>query len=506
MLPFASRSLLALIAVLAVPASASAATVVVNPGDDVQAKVDTAAAGDTVLFKAGAHTGTVATGTADLTLKGEPGAFLVNGSGATAPTIAFTGSASTVSDLTVISTVSDGVRFGTGAGQLLRSTVVTLAEAGVAASTTAGALDSARTLTVDSSILVGKTALAASFSAPSLLGSIAVVARHVTAIGALTADGSLSPASTLTFTVTDSLVRGAVGTGVTAETSRNSIAATAADAGSLFVRPGGFNYHLRADAPVVDKGQMTSGESATDVDGDPRVSGSASDYGADEFVNKAPTAALAAPGTAVRQNLPATFDASKSVDPEAAVGGGIARYHWDFGDGTTADTTTPTTTHAFAGKQAYSVTVTVTDKQGASAASSPVAVTVIDGTPPVVRIGQPGAKQRITLYSKKKKAKRLRVTLFGNATDDVGLGKVYLTLRPVATKGGKCRWFDGKRRLRSGDCTVPILLTAKLSGGSWRYALPLKAKLPRGPYQLAAIAVDASGLPGAAQTVSFRFR
>ncbi|MEO6496236.1 MAG: PKD domain-containing protein, partial [Solirubrobacteraceae bacterium] len=267
----------------------------------------------------------------------------------------------------------------------------------------------------------------------------------------------------------------------------------------------GLNVHLRADASVINKGQATEGESATDIDGDPR--GSVTDYGADEFVNRAPIAALTGPAGTVREGRAVTFDASKSFDPEAAIGGGVVAYHWEFGDGTSADTTTPTTAHTFSERKQFPVTVTVTDKQGlASAASSPVTVSVLDGTPPTVTIGQPAAKQRLNLYKRNKPRRRARVTLFGNAADDTALATVYLALRPVASEDGQCRWFNGKAKLVAAPCTQPTLLTATVTGGSWQYRLPLKARLPRGAYRLIAVAVDSSGLSGEPRTVRFRFR
>lgn len=488
------------LAVLALPASALG-QVVVNPGDDPNAKVDSANPGETVLFKAGAHTGVVSVEDADITLAGEPGAFLVGPADAADPTIAFSGAGGTVRDLTVLGISADGVRFAGGDNQLLRSTVATLkAESGVAAAITGG-VAGARSLTVDSSVLVGPTALRGATTAA--LDTTAVAARHVTAIGNLVANG---PVAAPAFTVTDSIVRG-TRTGVTVDPARNSVADTPADAAQLFVRPAGFNYHLRADAPVIDKGQMTSGESATDVDGEPRVAGSASDYGADEFVNRAPTALLDGPAGAVREGRAVTFDASKSTDPERNSGGGIVAYRWEFGDGTRAETTTPTIAHAFAERKQYSVTVTVTDKQGrSSAASSPVAVSVLDGKPPTVTIGQPGVKQRLNLYKRNKPRRRARVTFFGNAADDTALATVYLALRAVASKNGVCRWFDGKSKLVARPCAQPTLLTATLTNGAWRYRLGLKARLPRGPYQLLAVAVDSSGLGGQPQAVAFRFR
>lgn len=515
-------ALAALLAALALPCAAHAAnTITVNPGDDVQAKVDSAADGDTVHFKPGTYSATVTTAKNNLTFEGEGGVFLVNPATATTPTLTVTGTGVKLTDLTIVSSVADAVVVGAGTTLVQRAELVTLKSGAAALSTVGGLAAAARTITVDSSVLVGPKALSASYSTGAAAGaSITVAGRHVTAIGNLVADASQgSPlAGAITETFLDSVIRGqpaavdgAVGgtpdATITADPARNSVAASAGDAAALFVRPGAFNYHLRADASsLIDKGQTTTGESDKDIDGDPRVGGSASDYGADEFVNRAPTAALSGPSAKVRQNVAATFDASKSSDPESAVGGGIANYHWDFGDGSTADTTTPTTTHAFSARKSYDITVTVTDKQGASsAASSPVSIEVIDGTPPTVSISQPRVKQRINLY-KPKTRRRAAVTFFGKSTDDTLLSKVYLALRPLKLAGSQCRWFDGKSKLVTSGCGNPTPLSATLTGTSWRYRLPLKAKLPKGAYQLVAIAYDASGLPSAVKTVNFRFR
>ena len=57
----------------------------------------------------------------------------------------------------------------------------------------------------------------------------------------------------------------------------------------------------------------------------------------------------------------ALFDASASSDPD----GRIVRYEWDFDDGTTSMTTTPTTSHLYGRETAtYYVTLTVVDNDG----------------------------------------------------------------------------------------------------------------------------------------------
>ncbi len=76
-----------------------------------------------------------------------------------------------------------------------------------------------------------------------------------------------------------------------------------------------------------------------------------------------------------------TFDASASNDPD----GTIVSYLWEFGDGATSDQ--PLVDHAYASPGTYTVVVTVTDDDGASAqASGEIVVTGVANTPPVAAI------------------------------------------------------------------------------------------------------------------------
>jgi PKD repeat protein len=90
---------------------------------------------------------------------------------------------------------------------------------------------------------------------------------------------------------------------------------------------------------------------------------------------------------------PASFDASDST----IVYGTIANYHWDFGDGSSQDTASPTTTHPYATAGSYTVSLTETDWAGTSVSTSPPS-TVFTGQT-MTRRGGPEAQttRRVTI-------------------------------------------------------------------------------------------------------------
>ena len=59
---------------------------------------------------------------------------------------------------------------------------------------------------------------------------------------------------------------------------------------------------------------------------------------------------------------PTQFNAAGSADSD----GSVARYDWDFGDGTTLADGGPTPTHIYAAAGSYKVTLTLTDNEGCS--------------------------------------------------------------------------------------------------------------------------------------------
>lgn len=86
-------------------------------------------------------------------------------------------------------------------------------------------------------------------------------------------------------------------------------------------------------------------------------------YGGAMIPDQAPTAVLAAISSSEAMTV-VTFDASGS----SHASGTIANYAWAFGDGTTANTAGPTTTHRYPQDGSYTATVTLTDTLGTSTA------------------------------------------------------------------------------------------------------------------------------------------
>jgi hypothetical protein len=489
--------LITAVALLAAPAAATAATTyTVHPGESIAAALAKAVDGDTIHVTAGSYTEQPLTVAHAVTIEGEPGTVVSNASAdASQPLFTFTAGGATLSTITAASTAGPvvagqaadlklsgaliisaagagpGVRLtGSGTTSIVRSSVAALASGADAVqmeSTTAGD----KALSIDSSILSGG-ANAASLRATTsnsvltlTTGNITVHAVHATLAGAaaavatqVTSIGIGSPGA-IAVSADRSIVRGSTGSGVTVTNSDTSAA-------DIFVNAAAKNFHLRADAPVIDQaGPAVAGESELDVDGQPRVAGAASDLGADEFVNQAPVAKLATPAP-IRTPGAVTLDASGSSDPEAGYGGGITAYHFDFGDGAIADAVTPSAGHAYTKPGTYTATVTVTDAQGLSATSEPVQVQVADGIAPTARIISPRNGRKL------RRGGPIRFT--GSAADDTGIAGVGLTLRRIGTKKA-------------------TNIKVRVAQGIWSYKVPRQRKLRRGRYELKAFAVDTAG-------------
>ncbi|WP_370080751.1 PQQ-dependent sugar dehydrogenase [Streptacidiphilus sp. MAP12-16] len=87
-----------------------------------------------------------------------------------------------------------------------------------------------------------------------------------------------------------------------------------------------------------------------------------------------------------------TFDGSASGDPN----GRPLTYHWTFGDAATQQTTTPTTTHTYTTKGAFTPQLTVSNDSGGTSTAATGAVRT-DDAPPAVTVTSPGTSSRFTV-------------------------------------------------------------------------------------------------------------
>jgi hypothetical protein len=575
----------AALAALVAPAAAQAATYTVGAGggtcggsdttcESLVAAAGSAGSGDTVNVNPGVYDEAPTFTSAGVTITGSttaPGVIVTgtmtfSGSGSTpsvlqrvivapsapsSPAVGVTGSAGVaVRDTFLISAGGSGMAISSGAGnEITRSTVVSGAAAGAAVdvqSSTApvGLLLSSSILSGGASGIGLSVRTGVGTLLPGSAGAASVTARHVTIAGsanaiALNASAAVgllgAPAGSIDATVTDSIVHGAtprtINAGIplvaaanTATLSLTRTDQTTPDA-QLFVNAARRNFHLRADAPVIDKAQVTPGDSATDVDGQPRESGAASDLGADEFVNGTPTASLVVKTPTPRSSQVTTFDASASTDREGAAGGGITEYRWNFGDGTTATTTTPTVDHTYNAEGAVAVQLIVVDRQGGVSPPAVVGVKIADGRPPVVVITTPRANRTFGLTTtttkivtkggvktKVKTRKRARIGFGGTAKDPSGVSAVFISLQRLAKatttakksakssaakkKSTNCTWLDPRRGLVVRNCRKPILIKARVRGGKWAYILAKKIVLSAGSYRVSAYGTDGTGAFG----------
>jgi hypothetical protein len=389
-------------------------------------------------------------------------------------------------------------------------------------------------LTLESTLLTGGGSGLGVFTIADLLspaGNVEVIARHITAAGSTngivldsSATGTLGAVGNITATLGDSIA-------LNNRTKRNELFGSAADIdadtrslqtgdpNTLFADPISSNYRLRPGSPAIDQGGFTDGESATDIDGEPRP-GPTTDLGADEFVNAAPTASVKVATAKPRNGQPVTFDGRGSSDREASYGGGIVKYQWSFGDGQTQETTTPTVQHTYGATGSTAVQLVVVDNFGLASAAASAPLTISDGTPPEVKITKPFRNQKLKLVTVRKKTvttkgkkrtkttrKKLRLSFAGSAKDSSGVANVVLFVEKLAAPSAKasqtakpsqCTWLDPKRGLIKRSCAKPIFIPARLAkDGSWTYNLSTKIKQPSaGSYRVIASGLDATGAAG----------
>jgi glucose/arabinose dehydrogenase len=183
--------------------------------------------------------------------------------------------------------------------------------------------------------------------------------------------------------------------------------------------------------------------------------------------NGTPTASLLAAPTSGSAPLAVSFDGRGSTDPN----GDSLTYLWDFGDGATAETTTPTTSHTYTATGAYTASLRVRDPGGLTSAPATVGIGV-GNTPPTPTMVSPAPGATFAVGQ--------TITLQGSATDaqDGPLPSSALRWEVLRHHGSHNHpWFSGigttftfaapapEDLAATGNSFLEVRLTATDSGG-----------------------------------------
>ena len=481
---------------LVAPAAASAATYTVAAGGgpcgtagDVAceslsaaaAAVNAGSGGDTINVSPGTYTenptfsvpaitvtgstaapGTVVIGTISFTGAGaasvlEKVVVLTPAGGAPGVSVGSASGGLALRDAIVFNAGGAGVAIAGGtANSITRSSVITNGSAANAVEIQTGTSEA--NLVLDSSIISGGGAgagISAKTGVGTLLGGakpVNITGRQITIAGSATAvsldarEASPllllgTPVGSIAATFRDSIVLGGVVTQANTLPPANSATAEfpntdrSTPADQLFVNAAKKNLHLRAGAPAIDQVPTASSTSPTDVDGQGRTNGAASDRGADEFYVGPPPPAPPA-GTATPQT-DGSAPAIVITKPRAN----------------------------------QKIKLSTTRKRT------------------VTRDGKRVTRRTTTRLK--------RIVISGTAKDASGVKGVVLTLEKLGgTSTTKCKWFNPSKGIVLRSCKKPPLILAKLAAnGTWTYNVNAR-RLSAGKYRIMVVGADNSGAFG----------
>lgn len=267
-----------------------------------------------------------------------------------------------------------------------------------------------------------------------------------------------------------------------------------------FVDPGGGDFHLAADSPLIDAGTPGAlpADATSDRDGQPRASDGdgdcthVPDIGAFELQGSKVTALATAGAASAQAGQPVSFSSAGSCIP----GPGEPQAAWSFDDG--AGATGAAVEHAFATPGQHTATLTIGDGAGHQAsASATVEVTAAPARGPAAPVlsklrVSPGRVAIGKLLPKlvAKPAKRPAATISFTLSK---AAKVELRFAKIGTSG-KLRRLKPKLRVAAKRGVNRVRFAGRLSR---------KVRLAPGAYRLTAVATDAAGARSAPTSKRF---
>jgi PKD repeat protein len=191
-------------------------------------------------------------------------------------------------------------------------------------------------------------------------------------------------------------------------------------------------------------------------------------------VSNAPTASFTASPTPTTRGTVVSFDGSASTDAETA--GGIASYAWDFGDGTTDQTTAPTTTHSYAALGSFNVQLVVTDADDGADSAPAIHSVTVDNVAPVAQLTfsptQPQTGQTVAFSAAGSSDSDGSIAVYRWDLDGDGLFETVTGSQPTASRTySTASTFHATVQVQDNDgaiatATVTVPVTAAAGGGS----------------------------------------
>src|SRR3954447_22585126 len=270
-----------------------------------------------------------------------------------------------------------------------------------------------------------------------------------------------------------------------------------------FVTPG--DYHIAAGSITIDKGADDPANGSTDIDGNARTLGQATDMGADEFVPP-PVVTTGAASNVTKSSA----DVSGFVNPERLA----TTYHFEYGTTTAYGTSTPTA-DAGAGTADVPATSTLTGLAPGTTYHYRLVATNAAGTTPGADMafatqsapgGGGGTGAGPHFIGPLKLAANVTFTL-----DRAATVRFTVERRTVGRRSGKRCVKATKKNRKAKRCTRYVRLKGRLDRASKAGKNSFKftrrwngRKLPVGRYRLVGAALNAAGKTSDTRRASFR--
>lgn len=281
-----------------------------------------------------------------------------------------------------------------------------------------------------------------------------------------------------------------------------------------------FYAMLKAGGNNIRGFALAANGSFTELPGSPYASGASLNSNSSQSLAFVPSQGPAAKIAITGKGATRTFSAEGTVDPDSAIGS----YEWNFGDGATATTTTPTTTHKFTKPGLFSASVRATGSDGCGLSQiftgrttlcnpGTAASTTVDALPPsITKLKISRSKFKVNKKAKTPKAAKVAVgATLSYKLSEAGTVSLQVQKPGKGKRVGKSCVKPSRSNKKRKSCTryVNVGKALKLPAKAGNRKTPFSGKvgsrsLAPGSYRVSLTATDTFGNVSAARTVKFK--